>query len=84
MIDWLAQAGILVFGCSAIWFVGRREKWRRWGYILGMCSAPFWFWTAIANQQYGIVAINFVYAYSWGQGIWNFWIRPKGDDDGIV
>lgn len=72
----VAQIGIMVFGCSAVWFVGRRERWRRWGYILGVLSAPFWFYTSITHKQWGIVLVCAWYTYSWGQGVWNYWIRP--------
>ena len=75
--DLIAQAGIMIFGCSAVWFVGRREAWRRWGYILGLCSQPFWIWTAIIHQQWGILLLSFWYAYSWAQGVWNFWIHKE-------
>lgn len=75
--DSFAQVMIMVFGCSAIWFVGRREHWRRWGFILGLCSQPFWCWTAYHNGQYGILCLSLWYTYSWGQGIWNFWIKRE-------
>lgn len=71
----IAQIGIMIFGASAIWFVGRKENWRRWGYILGLCSQPFWVWTAYQNEQWGILLMTFFYAYSWAQGVWNFWIE---------
>ena len=73
----IPQVAIMIFGCSAIWLVGRREKWRRWGYILGLCSQPFWFWTTLAHRQYGIFFLCLWYTYSWGQGVWNYWIRPE-------
>lgn len=74
MID---QIGITIFGCSAIWLVGRKEHWKRWGYILGMCSQPFWLWAAVKAEQWGIVLLTFWYTYSWGQGIWNYWIKKE-------
>lgn len=70
-----SQIGILIFGCSAVWFVGRREKWKRWGYILGLCSQPFWFYTTITHGQYGIALLSLWYTYSWGQGVYNYWIK---------
>ena len=72
MIDWIPQIGILLFGCSAIWLIGRKEEWRKWGYLLGLCGQPFWMWTSIANEQWGIFALTFWYTYSWSQGCWNF------------
>ena len=72
-----AQVGIVVFGCSAIWILGRREPWRRWGYILGLASQPFWFYEAIGRRRWGILIISLIYTVSWAQGIYNFWIKER-------
>lgn len=71
----VAQLAIMILGSSAIWFVGRKESWKRWGYIIGMCGQPFWIYTAIYYHQWGILAMTIFYTYSWGQGIWNYWIK---------
>jgi hypothetical protein len=71
----LPQIGIVLFGCSAIWLVGRKENWQRWGYVLGLCSQPFWFWTSWAHGQWGIFFLSLWYTYAWGQGFYNYWIR---------
>lgn len=70
----IVQTGIVLFSCAAIWFVGRREDWKRWGYIFGLCSQPFWFITVIKNEQWGILLLTIWYTYSWAQGIYNYWI----------
>ena len=75
MGDWIAQGMILIFGCSAVWFVSRKEHWKRWGYILGLCSQPAWLYTSIAHEQYGIAILSLWYTYSWGQGIYFYWIK---------
>lgn len=74
MTNTIAQIGLTIFGCAAIWFVGRKESWRRWGFIFGMLSQPFWFYTAWKHEQWGIFILCLWYTYSWGQGIWNFWV----------
>jgi hypothetical protein len=71
----IEQIGIAIFGVSAIWFVGRREPWRRWGYICGLCSQPFWLVATWRAEQWGIFCLSLFYAYSWAQGVWNYWIR---------
>jgi hypothetical protein len=73
----ISQIGIIIFGASAIWFVSRREKWRRWGYLLGILSQPFWFISAYQSKQWGIFLLSVWYTYSWTQGIWNYWIKPE-------
>ncbi len=74
MID-LSQAGIVIFGASAVYLVGRTDKWKRWGYVLGLCAQPFWFYTTWQAEQWGIFAISIWYAYSWANGIYNYWIK---------
>lgn len=69
-MEW-SQIGIFAFGVTAVWLVGRKDKYRRWGYVLGLCGQPFWFYTAISNQQWGIVLLCCFYAYSWANGIYN-------------
>jgi nicotinamide riboside transporter PnuC len=69
------QVMIFIFGASGIWFVSRKEEWKRWGYIFGLMGQPFWFYTALVNQQWGILALTVFYTYSWSQGIYNYWIK---------
>lgn len=76
-LDHCAQLGIMLCGVSAVWLVGCKQHWRRWGYIMGMLGQPFWLYTTLTHEQYGIAAMTVLYAYSWGRGIWNYWIRPK-------
>jgi len=72
-----AQIIIIVFGATAIWFVGRREVWKRWGYILGLCSPPAFLYTAWQHKQWGIFLLSLWYTYSWGQGIYNYWVLKE-------
>jgi len=72
----IAQIFIFFFGVSAVWLVGRTEHWRRWGYISGFCGGPFWLYVAATNGQWGIFCLSLFYSYSWGQGVWNYWIKP--------
>ena len=72
----ITQIFIMIFGASAIWFVSRKEDWKRWGYILGMLGQPFLIYESYTNEQWGILLMTLVYAYSWMQGIWNYWILP--------
>jgi len=70
MVDIIAQIWIMIFGCSAIWFVGRPEKWSKWGFVLGMLSQPAWYITAYLNGQWGIMILSLWYTYSWAQGLY--------------
>lgn len=77
MINIIIQCFIIFFSASAIWFVTRKEDWKRYGYILGLCSQPFWIYTSIIHEQYGILLLSVFYTYSWCQGIYNYWIKSK-------
>ena len=74
-MDWIPQTAIILLGCSSAWLVGRREHWRRWGFVLGLASQPFWLWTSVVHEQWGIAALSLWYAYAWGQGVYNFWVK---------
>jgi hypothetical protein len=43
--DRVIDLGIIIFGGAAIWLVARpdTEPRRRWGYVCGLVSQPFWF-----------------------------------------
>lgn len=71
----LAQIGIVVFGMSGVFLVNdHRAAVRRWGPVCGLAAQPFWFYTAAANDQWGIFACSFVYAWSWWRGFRSAWL----------
>ncbi len=70
----LPQVFIMIFGVSAVWLVGRKQpNIRRWGYVCGLCAQPFWLWTTLAHEQWGIAAMCAFYTYSWASGLRNHW-----------
>ncbi|MCL5991388.1 MAG: hypothetical protein M1419_04730 [Bacteroidetes bacterium] len=71
----IIQIIIFITSASAIWLVSRKEDWRRWGYIIGLIGQPFWLYSTFVNEQWGIFLLTFVFTYSWGQGVWNYWVR---------
>lgn len=76
-MNWIPQVGIAIFGVSAVFLVNQRERRvRRWGPICGMIGQPFWIWSSIAAEQWGILALTVLYTYSWGCGIRNNWRQP--------
>lgn len=77
MIDTISQYAIMLLGPAAIWVVGWRGKYRRWGYIIGIICQPFWFITLYCNEQWPVFVVAFLYMFSWLQGLWNYWIKPK-------
>lgn len=75
--DTISQICIALLGGAAIWFLSRREEWKRWGHIIGLCSQPFWFYTTIHHRQWGLFVLSLWYTYSWCQGIWNYWLKER-------
>ena len=74
MID---QIGIALTGVTAIWLTqSRSDKARRWAPVFGMAGQPFWFWSAIEAQQWGVTFVCLLYTAAWARGLWTYWIRP--------
>lgn len=51
----------------------KRDSIRRWGYIVGLASEPFWFWASISTEQWGVFGGCVVWTVIWGLGVWNHW-----------
>ncbi len=66
LMDVLAQGGIFI-GAMAVLALGSGS---RWGFVLGLCVQPFWFYTAIRHRQWGIVAASVIYATGWALGVY--------------
>lgn len=73
----MEQIPLFILSASAIWFVGRKEEWKRWGYIIGLCSQPFWLYSSWTTNSWGIFCLSLFYTYAWGQGIYNYWLKNK-------
>lgn len=70
----IPQIFIMIFGVTAIWLVGSKQsKWKRWGFVCGICAQPFWMWTSISHEQWGIAAMSLLYGASWIRGLKNNW-----------
>ena len=65
-IDVIAQTVITCTGCSCLWLMASQEpRVRMWAAIIGLAGEPFWLLTAYLNEQWGIVALAFVYGFNW-------------------
>ncbi len=71
----IIQIIIFITSATAIWLVSRKEHWKRWGYIIGFIGQPFWFYDTITKNQWGIFLLTVFFAYSYGQGIYNYWVK---------
>lgn len=74
----VAQCGIFLTGCSAIWLaMSRNFETRRFGCLIGLCGQPCWFYETISSAQWGMVLVVCVYTASWIRGVYTYWIRPQ-------
>jgi len=78
------QFCIAALGIPAIVLVGREERLRKWGYLLGLAGQPFWVWSSYAAGQWGILILSVLYFFAWGEGVWNFWIKPRLGEKNVV
>ena len=71
-LDEISQVCLVFTGVIAVWLAGSKsEKGRFWAGMFGMAGEPFWFITGYLNNQWGILVLVFLYAFSWGRVIWN-------------
>jgi hypothetical protein len=74
MID---QIGIALTGVTAIFLTqSKREYLRRYACLFGMAGQPFWFWSAISAEQWGVTALCVLYSLAWAKGCWQHWVAP--------
>ena len=76
-MELISQIIIFICGGLSVFLVARLDKWKRFGYIFGLLSQPFWFYTTIKHQQYGITILSLWYTYNWSVGIYNYWIKER-------
>ena len=72
MLDLIAQVGITIFGLTAIMLVARKKKW---GFVLGLISQPFYFITSYLNDQWGIFFLTIIYTGTWIYGIYEWFYK---------
>jgi hypothetical protein len=67
----------LLFSLSgyAIYLTQHKDKRKnKQACLYGLASQPFWWYSAIVNQQWGILALNIYCTYSWLTGLYNNYI----------
>lgn len=72
----MEQLAIAFTGAVAIYLTQQsRQEWKRCACLFGMAGQPFWIYSAVSNHQWGIAVLCVFYAYSWGLGTYNNWIK---------
>lgn len=72
MIDIFVQTIIVITSPLAVFLVGRKNKW---GFVVGLLSQPFWFYTTWQNQQWGAFLTAIVFTVSWMNGIYYWFFK---------
>lgn len=72
LFDAISQFGIVIFGLSAIFLVAKKNKW---GFVIGMISQPFWFYTSWYHKQWGAFLLSFAYLLNWVFGIYEWFYK---------
>jgi hypothetical protein len=73
VLDIVCQVAISVLGLTALILVSKKNKW---GFVIGLASQPFWFFTTFVHEQWGIFALSVAYAIVWANGI-RVWFSKK-------
>lgn len=71
------QIAIAILGILAVWTSqSRSDVVRRWACIFGLLGQPLWFYTSWSAEEWGLFAMNVLYALAWMRGLWVYWFRP--------
>ncbi len=73
----ISQIGIVFFGVLAAWLTQQaNENRKKYACIFGLISQPFWFYSAIETNQWGIFLLSIIYTGVWLIGLKNYWVKP--------
>jgi len=42
----------------------------KWGFVIGLATQPFWFYTSFRHRQWGIFIASIFYAFGWAIGVY--------------
>ena len=77
-MEQLSQIGILMTGVVAVFLTqSRYASRRRYACLFGIAGQPFWFYAAIAAEQWGIFLVCCLYAWAWLKGFWWHWVDKE-------
>lgn len=60
-LELISQITIPIFGGTAIILVAIGNGW---GFVVGLASQPFWFYTSIINKQWGVFVASLIFTFS--------------------
>lgn len=60
------------------WLLGLKDDRRKWGFVVSLCSQPFWILTSIAHKQWGVLIGAFWFGVCGVRGIRNHFTSHDG------
>lgn len=81
MIDIICQSAIFILGSLTIFLLAQKNKWQRWGHVVGLIQEMFWFVAIFRSRQWGIFALCFIYTGCFILGIYNHWIKKEKENE---
>jgi len=71
IIDYSSQAVITCTGFLSLYLIASQDaKMRMYAGIVGLIGEPFWFTTALINEQWGILPLAAVYGFNWARVVY--------------
>ncbi len=68
------QWTLLIVSATAALLMAQQPPLQKWGFIVGLCSQPFWLMATWRAKQWGMFALAVWYTGVWSLGIYNHWI----------
>lgn len=72
----MIQSIIFIFGVLYMWLLScEKEKYMALGFLVLILVQPFWFYTTLSNQQYGMFTLAVIYFFIGLRGIYTHWLK---------
>lgn len=73
-METVAQVMIALTGVIMIYLLSCRSiRVMRWGFVASLTSQPFWIYSSVTHQQWGMLLLTCVYIVMSIRGIRNHW-----------
>lgn len=73
----MIQFCVAFFGFVAIFLTQvESEKLKRYAPVFGLISQPFFLFSTLEAEQWGMFLLSVAYTFAWLFGIYNVWIKP--------
>jgi hypothetical protein len=70
-VENLNQFMMLICSAISIWAFAE-TKYKRLGFIAGLCGQPFWIYTTAVSGQWGMFLVSIWFTGNYIRGLWNY------------